>query len=426
MIWGFFFPENLEKVTARLTDLCLDLFHKMIDSSKPFHLTLINVCVTKFLDPQDKTGIGAFMKPKEEKWKEPEISKKNRTAGEENIDSEIPIKSPSRTTIKSFLTGKQNAHADKTDFKVSTVTSETRNFKDRTTDEETSSETDTQHSISVEKTEDGTRKRKTVESSIKPSCSRTFEVENTASSVPELPAGVDMETFKELPIDIQQEILNSKHVINCDMNSNTERICDNVDSRQAENPQDFKTGLDKDGSFGVGASTEESYPRGKFASIYKIEANTSVDVGKCDDKVSLQFENSNNSRTEVDGCFSIGNDNEIASMQSENLVRTSKTPERNLDDSSSGQGHTSSELSDRRTQFDACMSTPSKLPSGIDPTVFSQLPPDVQKSVLAEHHAQKVQKEFAEMKTLQSPPNKKAKRNGKMQANISNFFTKKS
>lgn len=204
------FSTGVKNITERtksdLMNLIINLFHKMVDVSKPFHLTLVGVGFTKFIErAKEGMAISSFFsktsKDKKESIKTGETKPMNisqNSKGSYKLDSkseavreeprpldvrlqENDTSSEEASDAEDFHQPLEDVHSEKTYHHAQ---DQSHNNSENKADEE-AQETAEKYPSELDMS--------------KPLPSR----------VPDLPSGIDREVFESLPSDLQAEVLRS-------------------------------------------------------------------------------------------------------------------------------------------------------------------------------------------------------------------------
>ncbi|XP_047501002.1 DNA polymerase iota-like [Penaeus chinensis] len=194
-----------EKTKSDLMNLIITLFHKMVDVSKPFHLTLVGVGFTKFIErAKEGKAISSFFS---------KTSKEKR----ESI----------RTVETKPLNVSQNSKGScKLDSKPEAVGEEPRPLDIRLQEKDTSSEeaSDTEdfhqpledvysektyHHAQDQSPNSENKADDEAQESAEKYPSEIDRSKSLSSQVSDLPTGIDREVFESLPSDLQAEVLRS-------------------------------------------------------------------------------------------------------------------------------------------------------------------------------------------------------------------------
>ncbi|XP_049959863.1 DNA polymerase iota isoform X2 [Schistocerca serialis cubense] len=227
---SFFTTANCEQlssdVTEKLTSSVMQLFHKMVNISKPFHLTLVGVGFTKFQERKTgKSSIASFLKKDlsvqsvtsykylsgigngmEQSPSQPFPVHRCFHNTEKSGSESEPEPSPKKTRIDSWVARRKRTVCmddDSDDASPSKLRVSDIHLNSSDSVEETSSEELPHNKMEKKLDSDYLHSVCTLEDDCVQATKRDFPVECKC------PDGVDQSVFRELPYEMQMELVES-------------------------------------------------------------------------------------------------------------------------------------------------------------------------------------------------------------------------
>lgn len=221
-----------EDTKCTLLNVIMGLFHKMVDTSKDFHLTLVGVGFNKFIErAHDSQAISNFFskRPREQitrqtlDYEETDVMKRSKLCQASNNKQTVNLEI---TQMKSCVSSSEITQS------TYSINDSSENFKDsfnnRLLFETSKSSTDVKYigdKVMVDKTNENVSVSDTRKDLVlSENCNipdKLVNNEKTSTQNPEkhvpflLPSGIDREVFIALPVELQREILdNSKQNTN--------------------------------------------------------------------------------------------------------------------------------------------------------------------------------------------------------------------
>lgn len=373
-----------EKTKSDLMNLMINLFHKMVDVSKPFHLTLVGVGFTKFIErAKEGMAISSFFskasKEKKESTKTGEAKYLNvsqNSKGSCKLDSkpETVQKEPMPLDIRlqeKDALSEESSDAEDFHQPLENV------FSDKTHQlTQDQSHTNSEYKADEEEQEMAVKHHSDVDMS-----------KSLPSQASDLPSGIDREVFESLPPDLQAEILGSYQ-----SNSSTCKRETKTESKGAKTPT-TKTK----------SPTKSNVNRKRSLDVY-FKNTQSQDAHEVDSKRIRSSKETEKTRELSNG------DNlsiEKPSCSRDNTYHKDHFPEPKIE--SNGKVELPVEIESNMEVL---------VKKGIDPDVFNSLPKELQAEILGQEKLQK---------PIFSPPRKKIQnsKSSNESTSILKYFKKK-
>ncbi|XP_042855764.1 DNA polymerase iota-like [Penaeus japonicus] len=377
-----------EKSKSDLMNLIITLFHKMVDASKPFHLTLVGVGFTKFIErAKEGMAISSFFS---------KTSKEKKESIKSDESKHLKISQNFKDSCK------LNNNPD--NVKNETMPLDIRLQEEDTLSEEASDAEDFHKPLEnscTDKTSHHAQEQSHNKREYQIDCETQetpdicpLEIDRSKSvpaEISELPNGIDREVFESLPSDLQSEILRSYQPNSLCSEKETKPENKGVKIQKSKNTTPVKCNVNKKRSLDVYFKNVQS----RDASITDSKR---IKSGRDMEKISELNITGNNISEEKPSC---SRDNIV---QNHHLQKPISVAER-----VNGKGETPVKTEDRNKFL---------LKKGIDPEVFNSLPKELQAEILGEENLKK---------PVFSPPRKRAQtsRSSGDSTSILKYFKKK-
>ncbi|XP_063597828.1 DNA polymerase iota-like [Penaeus indicus] len=373
-----------EKTKSDLMNLIITLFHKMVDVSKPFHLTLVGVGFTKFIEraKEGKAISSFFSKTSKEKKEsirtvEPKpLNVSQNSEGSCKLDSKLVREEPSPLDIRLQEKDSSSEEAsDAEDFH--------QPIEDVYSEKTYHHAQDQSHNNSENKADDEAQE------SAEKYPSEIDSSKSLPSQVSDLPSGIDREVFESLPPDLQAEVLRSYQASSLTNNRENKTEGKGVKIPTSKSKSPAKCNVNRKRSLDV-------YFKNTQNQDAREADNKRVKLGKETEKIS-ELNNSS--------CDSLSV--EKPSCSRDNTVHKDHFPE--PERVSNGKAELPVET---KNNIDVLIK------KGIDPDVFNSLPKELQAEILGEEKLEK---------PVFSPPRKKTQnsKSSNESTSILKYFKKK-
>lgn len=348
----------MEQTVNKLLDIVMSLFHKLVNVNQSFHLTLINIAFCNLQD-KAKKSIASFFSPTKIKNVNPSVQTENirhreqeDSKGSENANKSA--KSPPSNLQKwlnSSNSGRKNTLNQMSDAdRMGSNSAQTpENKLDNVT--ETALETPREESffgIGVKRKKDiekldekGMEKKKrfSIDDSLaKGNMDMSSQNETRDRFEVILPSDIDQEVFSNLPFEVQQEVIQD------------------IKSKSISKTANSKKSASNDlGMCGDVTKDIMSHKGNKSTQLNRQCKSSSEGLNVLSDRVTQTLASADNSK--------------------ETSSKTDKKDSLTYSESSGPSIH----------DLDNDCSFPSFLPPNVDPEVFVNLPPDIQKEILDQY-----------------------------------------